>query len=108
MHDSPIGLIGVGLLGTALAERMLGGGLSVLGFDREGRQREHLRALGGQAADDAATVAERCGVIVLCLPDSDVVAAVMKSIRENLAPGSLVIDATTGDPEATVKLVCAA
>jgi 3-hydroxyisobutyrate dehydrogenase-like beta-hydroxyacid dehydrogenase len=34
MGDSPIGLIGVGLLGTALAERMLAAGLVVVGFDR--------------------------------------------------------------------------
>jgi 3-hydroxyisobutyrate dehydrogenase-like beta-hydroxyacid dehydrogenase len=104
MCDSPIGLIGVGLLGTALAERMLGGGLSVLGFDRDGAQCERLRALGGNAAADAAAVAERCGVLVLCLPESDVVAAVMESIREKMVPGLLVIDATTGDPEATAKL----
>src|SRR6187401_1641041 len=104
MGDSPIGLIGVGLLGTALAERMLGGGLSVLGFDREVRQCERLRVLGGNAANDAAALAERCGVIVLCLPDSEIVAAVMDSITGKLHPGTLVIDATTGDPEATVKL----
>lgn len=104
MRDSPIGLIGVGLLGTALAERMLAGGLSVLGFDPEVRQCERLCALGGNAAEDVAAVPDRCGVVALCLPDSEVVAAVMESIRGNLHPGTLIIDATTGEPEATAKL----
>ena len=47
MSESPIGLIGVGLLGTALAERMLAVGRLVLGYDRERGQLERLSALGG-------------------------------------------------------------
>lgn len=104
MSDSPIGLIGVGLLGSALAERMLGAGLPVLGYDRESRQLAQLRALGGQVAENAAAMATGSRTIVLCLPDSDVVAAVIASVEGQLNAGTLVIDATTGDPEATVKL----
>jgi len=48
MVDSPIGLIGVGLLGTALAERILAVGFDVLGHDLNPSAGEGLRALGGR------------------------------------------------------------
>lgn len=104
MSDSPIGLIGVGLLGTALAERMLAAGRHVLGFDREAIQLQRLRELGGTAATSADEVAQRCDMITLCLPDSPIVETVVTRIEATLQPGTLLIDATTGDPDATESL----
>jgi 3-hydroxyisobutyrate dehydrogenase-like beta-hydroxyacid dehydrogenase len=102
MHHPPIGLIGVGLLGTALAERMLAAGFQVAGFDSNADR--HAAYPGIQAADSAPAVAHRCQTIVLCLPDSQVVAAVIADLGNALLPGSLVVDATTGDPDDTTKL----
>ena len=45
-----IGLVGVGLLGSAIAERLLAHGFRVLGFDLNASRLEALTALGGQAA----------------------------------------------------------
>src|SRR5262245_64855667 len=103
MTTPPIGLIGVGLLGTALSERMLAGGWSVLGCDLRPEQLERLEQLGGRRAASAAEVAG-CGSIVLCLPDSAVVAAVVGELAGRLQPGTLLLDATTGDPDATAAL----
>jgi 3-hydroxyisobutyrate dehydrogenase-like beta-hydroxyacid dehydrogenase len=104
MSKTPIGLIGVGLLGTALAERMLGGGLAVLGFDQRPAQLDRLAQLGGRRAASAGDVAGACNLIVLCLPDSAVVAAVVGEIGDRLRPGALLIDATTGDPDDSAVL----
>jgi 3-hydroxyisobutyrate dehydrogenase-like beta-hydroxyacid dehydrogenase len=104
MSETPIGLIGVGLLGTALAERMLSSGRRVLGFDPAAQQLDRLRALAGEAAESAAYVAANCDQVVLCLPNSAVVAAVVASMEAGLLPGALIVDATTGDPEATAQL----
>jgi 3-hydroxyisobutyrate dehydrogenase-like beta-hydroxyacid dehydrogenase len=41
---------------------------------------------------------------VLCLPDSSVVAEVVDPLLATIERGSLLIDATTGDPQATVAL----
>ena len=73
MSKTPIGLIGVGLLGTALAERMLAAGLPVVGFDLDASRRR-LKDLGGEFAASASELAVRCQQVVLCLPDSNVVA----------------------------------
>ena len=40
----------------------------------------------------------------MCLPDSKVVAVVVQSLENDLQPGTLLIDATTGDPDDTATL----
>jgi 3-hydroxyisobutyrate dehydrogenase-like beta-hydroxyacid dehydrogenase len=95
------GLIGSGLLGSALAERFLAAGGEVLGFDVDPARRAALAALGGRAIDSAAAVAESCDRIVLSLPNSDVVEAVLREIGPTLRAGQTIVDTTTGGPDQT-------
>lgn len=104
MPNAPIGLIGAGLLGTALAERMIAAALPVVGFDLDATRRQVLEHLGGRFAGSAADVALQCRSIVLCLPDSAIVAQVIAGMADALRPETLLIDATTGDPEETAAL----
>jgi 3-hydroxyisobutyrate dehydrogenase-like beta-hydroxyacid dehydrogenase len=110
MSDSPIGLIGVGLLGTALAERMHRAGFLVNGYDPDWEDydrfvRSNPEAVATVFKMAAVTqLASKHDTIVLCLPDSNVVQSVVDQIDENLRPGMLLIDATTGDPDAAVAL----
>jgi 3-hydroxyisobutyrate dehydrogenase-like beta-hydroxyacid dehydrogenase len=84
-----IGIIGVGLLGSAIAARLKAAGYGVLGYDIVPDRR-----LG---AGSSQQVADQCRTIVLCLPTSDVVAQVLSEIR--LTRGTTIIDATTGEPD---------
>lgn len=93
-----VGMIGLGLLGSAIAERLLLAGYSVLGFDVDESRRKALESLGGNAAEDVSGVVERCDTIVLSLPTSDVVAKVMAEAASVLRPQMLIVDTTTGDP----------
>ncbi|HEX5104825.1 MAG TPA: NAD(P)-dependent oxidoreductase [Pirellulaceae bacterium] len=104
MANSPIGLIGCGLLGSALAERMMAGGLPLVGFDRDLAASDRLRQLGAEPVASAVEVARTAAAIVLCLPDSHVVVAVVDQLAAALKPGALLIDATTGDPDRTAAL----
>ena len=99
-----IGLIGVGLLGSALAERLLKAGFIVQGFDTDGEQLQALAASGGHAAPDAAAVARTCRRILLSLPHSGIVRSVVEELGEDLRAGALIIDTTTGAPDETVAL----
>jgi 3-hydroxyisobutyrate dehydrogenase-like beta-hydroxyacid dehydrogenase len=94
---STIGLVGLGLLGSALAERFLQHGRPVAGFDLRDERRRALEEKGGVALLSALDVFQSADTIVLSLPDSGVVA---QAIADNLhaASGKLVIDTTTGDP----------
>jgi 3-hydroxyisobutyrate dehydrogenase-like beta-hydroxyacid dehydrogenase len=93
-----IALIGVGLVGSALAERFRNAGLAVVGYDRRPEALTDLTA-----ADSAREAAESAPMVVLSLPDSDVVAEVIAQIVPVLA-GRTVIDTTTGDPDRTAAL----
>jgi 3-hydroxyisobutyrate dehydrogenase-like beta-hydroxyacid dehydrogenase len=97
-----IGLVGLGLVGMALAERLHAGGFELLGYDIDPHRNELLRQLGGKPASSARGVASACGRILLSLPDSDVVEAVLGDIGPSLAAGRIVIDTSTGDPERAV------
>lgn len=99
-----VGLIGLGLLGSALAERLLAAGYGVLGYDLFAERRDELIAAGGRTADAAVDVARACDVVVLSLPDADVVANVFVQIQPALRSGLLVIDTTTGDPAASATI----
>jgi 3-hydroxyisobutyrate dehydrogenase-like beta-hydroxyacid dehydrogenase len=101
MPAETIGLVGVGLLGTALAERLLGAGFAVLGFDVAPERRAALANLGGRPAASAAEVAHGCSRLVLSLPDTPVVEAVLRGLAPHLRAGMVVVDTTTGDPERT-------
>jgi 3-hydroxyisobutyrate dehydrogenase-like beta-hydroxyacid dehydrogenase len=93
-----LGLIGAGLLGTALAERLLASGFSLLVWDREEMRRTVLAELGAARAGEAKAIGGRCTHIILSLPDSNIVAAVLAEMRGSLRAGSVVIDTSTGDP----------
>ena len=89
-----IGLIGVGLLGSAIAARLTAAGYGVLGYDLLPERR-----LG---ADSAQEVAGKCRTMILCLPTSDVAAEVIGALK--LTAGTTIIDCTTGEPEAMAAM----
>ncbi len=96
-----IGMVGLGLMGSALAERFLKGRFVVLGFDRRPTCRHRLKTPGGMPVDRAAKVASTCTRIVLSLPTTAVVKEVIREMMDHLSPGSMIIDTTTGEPDQT-------
>jgi 3-hydroxyisobutyrate dehydrogenase-like beta-hydroxyacid dehydrogenase len=93
-----VGLIGLGLMGAALAERLLKGGLRVIGYDLNPARCRVLANLGGEPVADAAAVVGACHVVLLSLPDSVVVEQVLAEVTDDLRPGQIIIDTSTGDP----------
>jgi 3-hydroxyisobutyrate dehydrogenase-like beta-hydroxyacid dehydrogenase len=98
-----IGLIGIGLLGSALAERFLRAGFAVAGHDVRAEARQHLDEMGGQGCSSTGEVAQRSARIVLCLPDSDAVRTVLTELKEELTTRHIFIDTTTGDPDVMAR-----
>lgn len=94
----PVGLIGVGLMGTAMAGRFLAGGLAVVGFDIDPERTAGLLTMGGSPEDGPAEVIRSCPRVVLSLPDSEKVAALLDGLGDAFRPGQVVIDTTTGGP----------
>lgn len=99
-----IGLIGVGLMGIALAERLLAGGLAVTGWDINPERSDLLTRLGGESVASAGEVVARCERVILSLPDIHVVEGVLAEVRPQLRAGQTIIDTTTSDPERPAAL----
>lgn len=98
------GLIGLGLMGEAIAARLRGAGHDVLGFDIEPRCAANLVALGGTVAIDAATVLAACNIVLLSVPSHADVQVILSENSGSLHAGQLLIDTTTGAPEAALQI----
>ena len=102
-----IGLVGLGLVGTAIAERLLAGDFEVIGFDIDSARCKHFQQLGGKAASNSAQVAQQVNRIILSLPDTSIVKQVVEDpsgILEAKTTPKYIIDTTTGDPDETIAL----
>ncbi|MHC4632592.1 MAG: NAD(P)-dependent oxidoreductase [Planctomycetota bacterium] len=102
-----IGLVGLGLVGTAIAERLLAGEFDVVGFDIDPAKCDHLKELGGKTRSGPAEVAQETERVILSLPDTKVVRQVVEDpggILQAKTPPTYIIDTTTGDPEETMAL----
>jgi len=105
--EQPIGLIGLGLLGSAIAETLIAAGYTVVGYDLDFDKTVAIRELGGWSADSPRHVTDAAERIILSLPDSKVVREVAEGPEGLLAGDRLpryIIDTTTGDPDETVAL----
>lgn len=100
----PLGLIGAGLLGSTLAERLLAGGFSVIGHDIDPARMAGLRRLGGEVAPDAAAIFQRCQRVILSLPTHHEVNTLLQAYAPELRRGLIIVDTTTGDPASAERL----
>ena len=98
-----IGYIGLGAMGGALARHLVGTfPLSV--FDLNQAAVESFVALGATRAATPAELARNSDVILLCLPRSSDVQAVLfgpNGVAEGLSAGKIVVDQTSGVPSET-------
>ena len=96
----PIGDIGLGLIGTSLAQRLLHTGFPVAGFDITAERRDHLARIGGMACASAREVGERCKQIVFAVFNTDQVEAVLEANDgAHLSSEHTVICTSTCDPD---------
>lgn len=102
--EQEIGVIGIGLLGTAMASQLIAAGRNVLGFDIDNSRRTALENLGGHRATTVDQVFQQRAVIILSLPTSDIAREVLEAAGPSLRASQLLIDTTTGEPQAMADL----
>ena len=101
MDTKNVGMIGLGLMGTALTERLLAAGYTVWVHNRTREKAQPLVALGARWADNPLAVCDR---VLISLYTTDTVEEVLDRLADGLRPGQILIDTTTGDPEQTARL----
>lgn len=90
-----IGMIGLGLMGSAMAERLMAGGRGVMGYDIDAARCETLRGAGGSVAGSAEDVALRCETIVLAVYDAAQIETTLAHFRGAADRKLLVVLCTT-------------
>jgi L-threonate 2-dehydrogenase len=75
-----IGIVGLGIMGGAMAEAFIKQGYSVCGYDVAAATCKRLRAAGGQVCKSAAEVALASDVVIVSLSTSAALAATVASI----------------------------
>ena len=106
-----IGLIGVGLLGTAVASRLLEGRFPVVGYDTRPEQVAALLARGLQPAGSVAEAAAGADVVFTVLPSLESVDAVIRGpggLVETAPPTATIVQMSTISPALTRALGAAA
>jgi 3-hydroxyisobutyrate dehydrogenase-like beta-hydroxyacid dehydrogenase len=96
-----IGLIGLGLMGTALTDRLLEHGYGVAVWNRTPEQAAPLLARGAVWSENPLAVGRR---VIISLYDSEIVAEVLQRMEAGFQPGQIILDTTTGEPEQTAAL----
>ena len=64
--QTPVGLIGIGLMGEVYARRLIAAGFDVIGFDVDPTRNEILQRIGGRVGSLAET-ARDCDPIVIAV-----------------------------------------
>ena len=109
MGTQRIGFIGLGNMGGRMTACIIRAGQDVLGFDA---RPENISAVGATPAASSAAVADGSDVVLLSLPDSRVVEAVVfgadghgdDGLLAHIRPGQVVVDLSTSAPESTRRI----
>ena len=102
-----IGFIGLGTMGKWMALNVAKAGFPLTVFDVRPDPVKELVGAGAAAGVDPADVAKRSAQIFLSLPDTHVVESVLfgeKGVVQGLSPGSIVVDLSTINYMATLRI----
>jgi 3-hydroxyisobutyrate dehydrogenase-like beta-hydroxyacid dehydrogenase len=102
---TPVGIIGLGLMGTALSERLIDAKLPVIGFDIEAAGCDKLRANGGTVVTSVRELAGRSRTIVTAVYSGEQVEALFGEIEGSAGTERpIVVCTTTCAPDEIVRL----
>lgn len=103
-QHGPVGMVGVGNMGGRMTRRMIEAGYDVRAVDSDPAR---IPATGARGAGSLGELAADCDVIMLSLPDSSVIEAVVRGPDGLLAharAGQVIVDLSTANPASTRAL----
>ena len=99
-----MGLIGLGNMGTAFAERLLDAGYPLVVSNRTPGKTEALAARGAGVAPSPARLAEKVDVILTSLADDEAFESVAADAIAAARPGAVLVDLSTVSPAASARV----
>ena len=97
-----VGFIGLGIMGSPMAGHLVAAGHELSLFSRSGVPAD--LASGGHVCKSGAEAARRSDVVIIMVPDTPDVEAVLfaaDGVAAGLSPGKMVIDTSSISPVAT-------
>ncbi len=110
MHNTPVGILGNGLMGTACARRLAAAGHAVIGYDVDPAKSAALAVFGGKAATSPPEIARTCRTVIIAVFNTDQVEAALEAPDGLLAalpadaPPLTAICVSTCDPDRIAAL----
>jgi len=99
--DLCVGIVGLGLMGTALAERFLEHGYAVKVWNRTRSKADPLLAIGAQWSENPLAL---CPRVIVSLFTTETVIEVLERMQAGWRAGLVILDTTTGEPDQTGAL----
>lgn len=96
-----IGILGLGLVGQALAVRLKACGHQLAGCDPAPTAQAAANVLGVQLVADARTLASQCSVVLICVLDDTMLKSCAAALAEDTQQLELVISCVTASVQAT-------
>jgi 3-hydroxyisobutyrate dehydrogenase len=84
-----VGFLGTGLMGSAMAHRLLGEHFAVIAWDRDSAHVEALAERGAQAAASPEDVLRAADVVITLLPTADIVRSVVDPLLPDWPPTTI-------------------
>jgi len=107
MAQNTVGIVGLGNMGSGMAQTLMRNGYTVFGTDVGAKQQQNARELGVNLVADVAALCSQTKVILLSLPMAKHVQQVVAGsggIIEHAQAQTLIIDTSTSEPEVTRSL----
>lgn len=98
-ESAPVGIVGLGLMGTALAQRLVDAGFAVIGSDIDPDRKDAFKANGRAVATSAGDLAEQSQSIVIAVYDGAQVEAIIGELENNPARPALICTTTCAPGE---------
>lgn len=95
-----VGMIGLGIMGGAMARNLIKAGFRVIGHDVRAQPRAALVKAGGTAVRNAGEIARRAAIVITSLPTVAVLERVCVELAENGSRGLIVAETSTMPLEA--------
>jgi len=95
MAQQTVGMIGLGIMGSAMSYNLLRAGARVVGYDVAARARAGHRRSGGGVAKSVRDVARRADIIVTSLPSARALAEVAADLATSAKRGTVVVETST-------------
>jgi putative dehydrogenase len=90
-----VGVVGLGIMGSAIAANLVQAGFEVIGTDILAERRDQLTLAGGIAVATTGEVAKRCTRILLSLPSEAALDAVCGQLSASCYPGMIIFETST-------------